>query len=85
MKYLAIICALVLGTTAKAQDDCTPDAIQTKSAQVSSALQTIRASDPARVQELAGEIEELMTSIQSGADITTVCTFFDKVISEAAG
>ena len=85
MKYLAIICAATLGlaTTAQAQNACTPEAIQTKSGEVSVALQTIGAKNPDRVQVLSGEIEELMTAIQSGADISTVCTFFDEVIAEA--
>jgi len=87
MKHIAIICAMTLGlgSTARAQDDCTPEAIQTKSGEVSVALQTISTNDPDRGQALSGEIEELMASIQGGADIRTVCSFFDKVIAEAAG
>lgn len=86
MKHLAIICATTIGlaSAAQAQDNCTPEAIQTKSGEVTVALQTIGAKDPDRVQVLSGEIEELMTSIQTGADIRIVCAFFDEVIAEAS-
>ncbi|MEJ6404724.1 hypothetical protein [Yoonia sp. 2307UL14-13] len=85
MIYRAIICALAIGLApaAYAQDNCTPEAIQTKSGEVGTALQTIGARDQARVEELTVEIEALMTSIQNGGDIRTVCAFFDKVIDEA--
>ena len=80
-----ILCVALVGLApaAYAQDNCTPEAIQTKSDEVGTALQTIGARDQVRVQELTVEIEDLMTSIQNGGDIRTVCVFFDKVIAEA--
>ena len=79
----SVFCALA-GAGA-AQDACTPEAIQSKSGEVAEALQTIKASDPDRARVLSGEIEDLMDAIQGGADIRTVCAFFDEVITEAAG
>lgn len=85
MRSLAIIAALFLANAAQAQDNCTPDAIQAKSGEAATAIQTIAAANPERGQELTSEIETMMTSIQEGADIRTVCSFFDKVIAEANG
>jgi hypothetical protein len=86
MKNLIITGRAIIGlsTGAQAQDNCSAEAIQTKSGEVATALQTISAEDPDRAQVLSGEIEELMTAIQNGADISTVCVFFDDVIAEAA-
>ncbi len=84
-KIITTIVAIIgLGTAVQAQGDCTAEAIQTKSGEVAAALQTIGAKDPDRAQVLSGEIEDLMTAIQNGADIRTVCNFFDSVVSEAA-
>jgi hypothetical protein len=86
MKKLIITGLAIIGlsTGALAQNNCSAEAIQTKSGEVATALQTISTKDPDRAQVLSGEIEELMTAIQNGADISTVCVFFDDVIAEAA-
>ncbi|PUB17589.1 hypothetical protein [Yoonia sediminilitoris] len=85
MKRIAIVATILMGTAAQAQDACTPDAIQSKSGQATAAIQTIASANPSRGQELTAEIEAMMTAIQEGADIATVCVFFDKVIAEAQG
>ncbi len=84
-KFIIVgLAAISFSSAAQAQDNCTAEAIQTKSGEVATALQGIAAKDPDRAQVLSGEIEDLMAAIQNGADIRTVCSFFDNVISEAA-
>ena len=81
------LCAamLGLGSVAAAQDACSAEIIQAQSQEVATALQTIAARNPDRMQDLTATLQEQMTSIQNGGDINQVCIFFEEVIAEAAG
>ncbi len=87
MKFSAGLFAAFLAfvSSATAQEACTADVVQAKSQLVADAMQTIAAQNPDRMQELTAELQAQMDAIQSGGDVSTVCTFFDEVIAEAAG
>lgn len=84
--FLTAICFTLCGVSVvSAQEACSPATIQAKQADMTAALQSIAAKDAARGEALASEIQDLMTAIQTGGDLNSVCVFFDDVIAEAAG
>ncbi len=84
LSTLTFIAAMTFSSAALADDACTAESLQSKVTEATMAMQTIAAKDPARMQELALEMQAKTTEMQSGGDLTAVCAFYDEVIAEAA-
>ncbi len=75
--------ALVLSTSAFAEDVCTPEVITAKTEEMNAAVTTIAASNPEKLEQL---LTEFQTSFQTAAmneDEQAVCAAFDALLAGA--
>lgn len=65
-----------------ADQTCSPEDAQAKAMELSTALQSLAASDPARMQEIATEMQTKAVELQTSGDMAGLCAYYDQLMAD---
>lgn len=84
-KTLLAVSLVVASAGATLADDkaCTQETITAKTQELSTAMQKIATSNPARLQEISTVMQEKTVEAQSSGDMSGLCAYYDEIIKEA--
>lgn len=85
MKKIFIAAAMIAasaGIASAADQNCTAENAQSKALELSTALQTLAATNPTRMQEIATEMQAKATEAQTSGDLAGLCAYYDELIDE---
>jgi hypothetical protein len=85
LTVLSVSVVLAYGSPAVASGSgCTAQELQAKGVEVAAAMQSIAASDPALMQEIARDLQNLQTKATSvsGGDYAEICEAYDDILAK---
>ncbi len=84
MKRVLFTATAILGLAAAPAfaEDCTAETVQTKAMEVSTKIQALAATDPAKMADLMPKMQEAATRFQDGSNLGEACAYYDEMLAE---
>lgn len=83
-KLMIVTAALAAMTTPTFADECTNETLQAKAMEVSTKMQEMAATDPAKIAALTPKLQEAATRFQDGSNLEEACAYYDEILAEMA-